>query len=139
MRAKPPFRVLLPRLKSIQQRGEFHPEYECSSSSQKRHSFHYRWKGVEIEGAFDTRDLRTSSSEYEEYKKEYMEAQKEVIQNVIEVAFSYIPLFHTFSALVATVDVLAAFAEVSITAAIPYTRPTLLDIEKENCGMKMRG
>ena len=67
-----------------------------------------------------------------------MEAQKEVIQNVIEVTFSYIPLFHTFSALVATVDVLAAFAEVSVTAAIPYTRPSLLDIEKLNCERRRR-
>lgn len=93
---------------------------------------------MKIGGVFDTRDLRTPSSEYEEYKKEYMEAQKEVIQNVIEVTFSYIPLFHTFSALVATVDVLAAFAEVSVTAAIPYTRPSLLDIEKENCERRRR-
>lgn len=86
----------------------------------------------------DSSDLRTPSSEYEQYKSEYMEAQKEVIQNVIEVAFSYIPLFHTFSTLIAQLDVLAAFAQVSSTASIPYSRPSLLDIDKANCWVVRR-
>ena len=78
-------------------------------------------------------DLRTVSSEYEQFKSEYNTVQQSLVEKIVEVALTYIPLFNIFSSLIAQLDVLASFAEVSSSAVIPYTRPAFLDIQNENC------
>ena len=79
-------------------------------------------------------DLRSASSEYEQYKSEYNSAQQSLVVKITEVALTYVPLFNIFSSLVAQLDVLTSFAAISASAAIPYTRPHFLDITKSNRG-----
>lgn len=81
----------------------------------------------------NSRDLASPSAEYERYRSEYAVEQQGMLGTVIEVASSYSPLFHILSSLLAQLDVLLAFAEVSATATIPYTRPDLLDVTRDNC------
>ena len=78
-------------------------------------------------------DLHTPSEEYEACRSEYNDAQKGLVENIVNVARTYLPLFHTYSSIIAQLDVLLSFAEVSSTSVIPITRPTLLDITKNNC------
>ena len=77
-------------------------------------------------------DLRTPSEEYEHCRNEYNQAQKGLVDSIIAVAATYLPLFHIYSSLIAQLDVLLSFAEVSSNSVIPYTRPTLLDVTKQN-------
>lgn len=77
-------------------------------------------------------DLRTPSAEYEQYKAEYSKAQEQLVGKIVDVAKSYIPLFHVYSSIIAQLDVLLAFAEASANAPIPYTRPDILSIDKNN-------
>ena len=72
-------------------------------------------------------DLRSASSEYEQYKSEYNSAQQSLVVKITEVALTYVPLFNIFSSLVAQLDVLTSFAAISASAPIPYTRPHFLD------------
>ena len=77
-------------------------------------------------------DLRTPSAEYEQHKAEYSKAQEQLVGKIVDVAKSYIPLFHIYSSIIAQLDVLLAFAEASANAPIPYTRPDILSIDKNN-------
>ena len=77
-------------------------------------------------------DLRTPSAEYEQYKAEYSKAQEQLVGKIVDVAKSYIPLFHVYSSIIAQLDVLLAFAEASANAPIPYTRPDILSIDRNN-------
>ena len=81
---------------------------------------------------FSCSDLRTPSAEYEQYKAEYSKAQEQLVGKIVDVAKSYIPLFHVYSSIIAQLDVLLAFAEASANAPIPYTRPDILSIDKNN-------
>ena len=84
---------------------------------------------------FTCSDLHTPSEEYEACRSEYHNAQKDLVENIVNVARTYLPLFHTYSSIIAQLDVLLSFAEVSSTSVIPFTRPTLLDITKNNCSI----
>lgn len=74
---------------------------------------------------FSTSSLQGISDEYRSLKEQYTSAQASVAEEVMNIAAGYAEPMQTFSDIVAQLDVLVSFAVVSMTAPIPYTRPTI--------------
>ena len=74
---------------------------------------------------FTTSYLQAISDEYRSLKEQYSSAQASVAEEVLGIAAGYAEPMQTFSDVVAQLDVLVSFAVVSMTAPVPYTRPTI--------------
>lgn len=74
---------------------------------------------------FTTSSLQGISEEYRCLKEQYSSAQASVAEEVLSIAAGYAEPMQNFSDVIAQLDVLVSFAVVSMTAPVPYIRPTI--------------
>lgn len=70
--------------------------------------------------------LKRYSDEYADFSAQYRDLQAELEAQVLEIAATYCPVMEAIGETLAHLDVVAALAHVSVNAAIPYVRPTVL-------------
>ncbi len=75
---------------------------------------------------FADAELQRTSAAHREVAARYGTAQAEIVLKVVDTASTFCPLLASTADRVATLDVLLAFATVSMSAPLPYVRPTLL-------------
>ena len=81
---------------------------------------------------FTNKRLRQLSSKYLELGVAYEKRQRHLLERVVDVAASFVDLFLQISYICAEVDVLASFAEVAVSAPLPFTRPKMLSNDDVN-------
>lgn len=79
---------------------------------------------------FTNDDLERLNQNYRDTIAEYEEQQKNVFQEISEVAAGYGHCLRNLNLYVATVDVLVSFANVAVSARIPYVRPKFSESRK---------
>ena len=74
---------------------------------------------------FTNKRLYSLSSRCMELDKAYECQQRVLVDRVVDVAASFVDVFLEVSNLCAEIDVLASFAEVAVSAPLPFTRPAV--------------
>ncbi|KAL1409833.1 MSH2 protein [Vanrija albida] len=74
---------------------------------------------------FTTDTLRDLSDEFSTLQDNYEEKQRHLVKEVVQIAASYIPVFEQLDDLVAALDVILSFAQIAVSAPIPYIKPTI--------------
>eukprot|EP00899_Mesostigma_viride_P023511 jgi/Mesvir1/4344/Mv02429-RA.1 len=74
---------------------------------------------------FSTRELQRASEEHARLTDAYASTQRELVAKVVEVAATFAEVFYSVASIVAELDVLLAFADLSVSAPTPYVRPVL--------------
>ncbi|XP_006463889.1 hypothetical protein AGABI2DRAFT_187339 [Agaricus bisporus var. bisporus H97] len=76
---------------------------------------------------FTTKTLKNLAEEYKDLTQTYARTQNGLVKEVVNIAATYAPVLETLDNVVAHLDVILSFAHVSVSAPIPYIKPTLLD------------
>ncbi|KAI8991054.1 muts domain V-domain-containing protein, partial [Mycotypha africana] len=74
---------------------------------------------------FTTRALKQLSDSHRKLTEEYEQTQRGLVKEVIDIVATYCPSLESLGMTLAHMDVLVAFAHVSVMAPIPYVRPTM--------------
>ncbi|PSN64528.1 DNA mismatch repair protein-like protein msh-2 [Corynespora cassiicola Philippines] len=74
---------------------------------------------------FTTSALQTMRREFDQMSDNYNRAQTGLVNEVVAVASSYIPVLEKLAAVLAHLDVIVAFAHVSVHAPTSYARPKM--------------
>jgi DNA mismatch repair protein MSH2 len=74
---------------------------------------------------FTNKKLRALSARRVDMDKSYESAQRHLVERVVDVAASFSDIFLQASAICAEIDVLASFAEVAVSAPVPFVRPEM--------------
>lgn len=74
---------------------------------------------------FTTTSLQNMRREFDQLSENYNRTQSGLVTEVVSVASSYIPVIEKLAAVLAHLDVIVAFAHVSVHAPISYTRPKM--------------
>ncbi|KAF2876705.1 muts domain V-domain-containing protein [Massariosphaeria phaeospora] len=74
---------------------------------------------------FTTSDLQGMRREFDQLSENYNLTQSGLVNEVVAVASSYIPVLEKLAGVLAHLDVIVAFAHVSVHAPTSYTRPTM--------------
>jgi|TARA_B110000003_G_C16649906_1_gene533715 DNA mismatch repair protein MSH2 len=74
---------------------------------------------------FTNKRIHSLSSKRMELDRAYESHQRLIVDRVVDVAASFVDIFLQISTLCAEIDVLASFAEVAVSAPIPFIRPTI--------------
>ena len=74
---------------------------------------------------FTTSSLQAKRREFDQLSDTYNRTQSGLVNEVVTVASSYIPVVEKLAAVLAHLDVIVAFAHVSVHAPTSYTRPTM--------------
>ncbi|KAF2730877.1 DNA mismatch repair protein [Polyplosphaeria fusca] len=74
---------------------------------------------------FTTSHLQSLRREFDQLSDNYNRTQSGLVQEVVSVASSYIPVIEKLAGVLAHLDVIVAFAHVSIHAPTSYTRPKM--------------
>lgn len=74
---------------------------------------------------FTTSNLQSLRREFDQLSDHYNRTQSGLVNEVVAVASSYIPVLEKLAAVLAHLDVIVAFAHVSVHAPTSYTRPTM--------------
>lgn len=74
---------------------------------------------------FTTPSLQAKRREFDQLSETYNRTQSGLVNEVVTVASSYIPVVEKLAAVLAHLDVIVAFAHVSVHAPTSYTRPTM--------------
>lgn len=74
---------------------------------------------------FTTSSLQAKRREFDQLSETYNRTQSGLVNEVVTVASSYIPVVEKLAAVLAHLDVIVAFAHVSVHAPTSYTRPTI--------------
>jgi DNA mismatch repair protein MSH2 len=74
---------------------------------------------------FTTSNLQKMRREFDELSENYNRTQSGLVSEVVSVASSYIPVLEKLAAVLAHLDVIVAFAHVSVHAPTSYTRPKM--------------
>ena len=74
---------------------------------------------------FTTSSLQAKRREFDQLSDTYNRTQTGLVNEVVTVASSYIPVVEKLAAVLAHLDVIVAFAHVSVHAPTSYTRPTM--------------
>jgi DNA mismatch repair protein MSH2 len=75
---------------------------------------------------FTCKKLRALSQKRVDLDKSYEQQQKHLVDRVVDVAASFSDVFLQASSICAEIDVLASFAEVAVSAPIPFVRPEIV-------------
>jgi len=76
---------------------------------------------------FTNNNLKKLSENLTELKWGYEEVEKELMTDINDIAASFLEVFEDAVALVTEMDILSSFAQCSVSAPIPYTRPKMTD------------
>ncbi|KAI8938464.1 MutS-like protein [Plenodomus lindquistii] len=74
---------------------------------------------------FTTSTLQDKRREFDQLSDTYNRTQSGLVNEVVSVASSYVPVVEKLAAVLAHLDVIVAFAHVSVHAPTSYTRPTM--------------
>ncbi|KAF1829323.1 DNA mismatch repair protein [Decorospora gaudefroyi] len=74
---------------------------------------------------FTTSTLQDKRREFDQLSENYNRTQSGLVNEVVSVASSYVPVVEKLAAVLAHLDVIVAFAHVSVHAPTSYTRPTM--------------
>jgi DNA mismatch repair protein MSH2 len=74
---------------------------------------------------FTTAILIAKRREFDQLSENYNRTQSGLVNEVVSVASSYVPVVEKLAAVLAHLDVIVAFAHVSVHAPTSYTRPTV--------------
>ena len=74
---------------------------------------------------FTTSDLQKMRREFDQLSENYNRTQSGLVNEVVSVASSYIPIVERLAGVLAHLDVIVAFAHVSVHAPTSYTRPKM--------------
>ncbi|KAF2640358.1 DNA mismatch repair protein [Massarina eburnea CBS 473.64] len=74
---------------------------------------------------FTTASLQAKRREFDQLSENYNRTQAGLVGEVVAVASSYIPVVEKLAAVLANLDVIVAFAHVSVHAPTSYTRPKM--------------
>jgi DNA mismatch repair protein MSH2 len=74
---------------------------------------------------FTTSSLQAIRREFDQLSETYNRTQSGLVNEVVSVASSYIPVVEKLAAVLAHLDVIVAFAHVSVHAPTSYTRPKM--------------
>ncbi|KAF2676576.1 DNA mismatch repair protein [Lentithecium fluviatile CBS 122367] len=74
---------------------------------------------------FTTSSLQAMRREFDQLSETYNRTQSGLVNEVVSVASSYIPIVEKLAAVLAHLDVIVAFAHVSVHAPTSYTRPKM--------------
>ncbi|KAF2274652.1 DNA mismatch repair protein [Westerdykella ornata] len=74
---------------------------------------------------FTTSALQSMRREFDQLSETYNRTQSGLVNEVVSVASSYIPVLEKLAAVLAHMDVIVAFAHVSVHAPTSYTRPKM--------------
>ncbi|KAF2747091.1 DNA mismatch repair protein [Sporormia fimetaria CBS 119925] len=74
---------------------------------------------------FTTSALQSMRREFDQLSETYNRTQSGLVNEVVAVASSYIPVIEKLAAVLAHMDVIVAFAHVSVHAPTSYTRPKM--------------
>jgi DNA mismatch repair protein MSH2 len=74
---------------------------------------------------FTTSNLQKLRREFDQLSENYNRTQSGLVSEVVSVASSYIPVLEKLAAVLAHLDVIVAFAHVSVHAPTSYTRPKM--------------
>jgi DNA mismatch repair protein MSH2 len=74
---------------------------------------------------FTTSSLQQMRREFDQLSENYNRTQSGLVNEVVSVASSYIPVIEKLAAVLAHLDVIVAFAHVSVHAPTSYTRPKM--------------
>lgn len=74
---------------------------------------------------FTNETLVTLNRDYSEVNEKYEEIQKKIVDEILKVAGSYADTVRSINMIVATLDVLILFANLAVSAKVPYVRPIL--------------
>ena len=88
---------------------------------------------------FSTQLMRTCSLDYDSLNDKYREKQGEIVKEIVQVTRTYANELITLNSLYAKLDVLLAFAEVAVTAPIPYCKPTVLEHSSDDATINLVG
>ena len=79
---------------------------------------------------FTNKKLRGLSQKRVDLDKSYESQQRHLVERVVDVAASFSDVFLQASAICAEIDVLASFAEVAVSAPVPFVRPEMTPAAK---------
>ena len=74
---------------------------------------------------FTTSTLQDKRREFDQMSENYNRTQSGLVNEVVSVASSYVPVVEKLAAVLAHLDVIVAFAHVSVHAPTSYTRPKM--------------
>lgn len=74
---------------------------------------------------FTTATLQDKRREFDQLSENYNRTQSGLVNEVVSVASSYVPVIEKLAAVLAHLDVIVAFAHVSVHAPTCYTRPKM--------------
>lgn len=74
---------------------------------------------------FTTETLRELSEQFSDLQEGYEQKQRHLVKEVVQIAASYIPVFEQLDDLIAALDVILSFAQIAVSAPIPYIKPTI--------------
>ncbi|KAF2012206.1 DNA mismatch repair protein [Aaosphaeria arxii CBS 175.79] len=91
-----------------------------------RNKRQYKECSTQKNGVYFTTDtLQQTRREFDQLSGNYNRTQAGLVNEVVAVASSYIPVIEKLAAVLAHLDVIVAFAHVSVHAPTSYTRPTM--------------
>ncbi|CAI6335521.1 unnamed protein product [Periconia digitata] len=86
----------------------------------------YRECSTQKNGVYFTTDtLQAKRREFDQLSENYNRTQSGLVNEVVLVASSYVPVVEKLAAVLAHLDVIVAFAHVSVHAPTSYTRPKM--------------
>ena len=96
------------------------------TSVRKKLSVSYQILEAKKDGTkFTNKKLRGLSEQRVALDRSYESKQRHLVERVVDVASSFSDVFLGVSALTAEIDVLVSFAEVAVSAPVPFVRPTM--------------
>lgn len=75
---------------------------------------------------FTNKPLKSAAERLQALSCEYDTRQATLVAQVVSVATTFCPVWDEVRAVLAELDVLASFADVAVSAPLPYVRPTML-------------
>ena len=109
------------------------------TSVRKKLSVSYQILEAKKDGTkFTNKKLRALSEQRVALDRSYEAKQRHLVESVVDVAASFSEVFLNVSAIAAEIDVLVSFAEVAVSAPVPFVRPIMQEkssdtIHLENC------
>lgn len=96
------------------------------TSVRKKLSVSYQILEAKKDGTkFTNKRLRALSEQRVALDRNYDAKQRHLVERVVDVAASFSEVFLEVSAITSEIDVLASFAEVAVSAPIPFVRPIM--------------
>lgn len=77
---------------------------------------------------FTTVSVKELSNDHIDLQNKYSSHQSGLVKQVISIAAGYCPPLEQLNTIIATLDVIVAFAHVSVNSPLPYVRPEVIDL-----------